>query len=91
MHEKIINNKTVHIEMPNKVHKKLRALLFLKEISQQQFFKMIAEKFTEGDDYIIKLIEERVELIKSKKFNKIKEVEEKDLYNAIEENSPFKG
>ena len=83
MHDKIINNKTVHIEMPVKVHKKLRAMLFLKEISQQQFFRLIAEKFVEGDSHIINLIEERVELI-------IKDIEEKDLYNAIEENSPFK-
>ena len=90
MHDKIINNKTVHIEMPVKIHKKLRAMLFLKEISQQQFFKLVAEKFVEGDTHIINLIEERVELIKSKKFNKIKDIEEKDLYNAIEENSPFK-
>ena len=84
------NNKTVHIEMPVKIHKKLRAMLFLKEISQQQFFRLVAEKFVEGDSHIINLIEERVELIKSKKFNKIKDIEEKDLYNAIEENSPFK-
>ena len=90
MSKHILNNKTVHIEMPGKIHKKLRALLFLKEISQQEFFKMIAEQFTNGDQHIENLIDERVKLIKTKKLNRIKEVEEKDLYNVIEENSPFK-
>ena len=34
--EKIINNKTVHLEIPGSIHRKLRAMLFLKEISMQE-------------------------------------------------------
>ena len=35
--EKILNNKTVHIEIPGEIHRKLRAKLFLDELSMQQF------------------------------------------------------
>lgn len=87
---KIINNKTVHLEIPGSVHKKLRAILFLKEISMQEFFRLSAERVVLQDNYIMNLIDERVDDIKNKKLSKLRDIEEKDLYDAIEENSPFK-
>ena len=88
--KKIINNKTIHFEMQGTVHRKLRALLFLKELSMQKFFRLMAESFVEGDEYIYKLVEDKVEEIKTKKITKLKNIDMKDLYNAIEENSPLK-
>jgi len=88
--KKIINNKTIHFVLPGEIHRKLRAMLFLKESSMQSFFKLMSEKFIEGDQYIINLLEKRVSDIKNKKINNLKEISEKDLYNVIEENSPFK-
>ena len=88
--EKILNNKTVHLEMPGSIHRKLRAMLFLKEISMQEFFRMSAEMVVLGDPYIIKAIEKRVDDIKTKKLSKIRNIEKKDLYDVIEQNSPFK-
>jgi hypothetical protein len=88
--EKIINNKTVHLEIPGSIHRKLRAMLFLKEISMQEFFRLSAEKVVLGDQYMLKLIEKRVDDIKNKKLSKIRNIEEKDLYDVIEQNSPFK-
>ena len=87
--KKIINNKTVHIELPGEVHKRLRAQLFVNEISMQQFFKLMSEKVVENDQYILQLIEDRVDLIKENKLNKLKEINPKDLYNVIEKNSPL--
>ena len=87
--KKVINNKTIHIELPGEVHKRLRAQLFVKEISMQQFFKLIAEKIVEEDQYILRLVEERVDLLKENKINKLKEVNSKDLYDVIEKNSPL--
>ena len=87
---KILNNKTVHIEIPGEIHRKLRAKLFLDELSMQQFFRLAAEKYVNDDQYIKELVLERVDDIKNKKIDKLKEINEKDLYNAIEENSPFK-
>ena len=88
--KKIINNKTIHFVLPGEIHRKLRAMLFLKESSMQSFFKLMSEKFIEGDQYILNLLEQRVLDIKNKKINNLKEINVKDLYNVIEENSPFK-
>ena len=88
--EKIINNKTVHLEIPGSIHRKLRAMLFLKEISMQEFFRLSAEMVVLGDKNMLKAIEKRVDDIKNKKLSKIRNIEEKDLYDVIEQNSPFK-
>lgn len=87
--QRLINNKTVHIELTGEVHRKLRALLFLKESSIQMFFRLMSESFVNGDDHIISLLEKRVEEEKDKKYNVVDMINKKDLYNAIEENSPF--
>lgn len=87
---KIINNKTIHFELQGDVHKKLRALLFLKEFSMQKFFRLMSESFVNGDDHINKLIDERVNEIKNNKLSRLRDINTKDLYDAIEENSPFK-
>ena len=87
--QKIINNKTVHIELPGQIHKKLRALLFLNELSMQKFFTLMAEQYTLNDSYIHKLVNERVDEIKEEKLNKLRNIEKKDLYDAIEKNSPI--
>lgn len=87
--QRLLNNKTVHLEVPGEVHRKLRALLFLRESTIQGFFRLMAEHFVNGDEYISKLLEERVSEIKDKKISAVKNVNKKDLYNAIEENSPL--
>ena len=87
---KIVNNKTVHIELPGEIHKKLKVKLFLDEMSIQKFFRLMAEKYVYDDTYIKDLVSERVEELKNKKIDNLKEINEKDLYNAIEQNSPFK-
>jgi hypothetical protein len=83
-------NKSVHIEVHNSIHKKLRALLFLKEMSLQGFFRLMAESFVNGDDYIEKLVDQRVDDIQNKRLDQLRNVNKRELYNAIEENSPFK-
>ena len=87
---KVVNNKTIHVELPGTVHRKLRASLFLKEISMQAFFRLVSEKVVNDDQYLNQLIEERVEEIKEQKLSKLRDIDEKDLYNVIEKNSPFK-
>ena len=88
--KKIVNNKTVHIELPGQVHKKLRALLFLNELSMQKFFTLMAEKYVLNDNYLHDLVDKRVNEIKENNLNKLRNINEKDLYDVIEENSPFK-
>lgn len=88
--QKIVNNKTVHVELPGQIHKKLRALLFLNEISMQKFFTLMAEKYVLQDNYVHNIVNERVKEIKENKLDKMRNVSKKDLYDAIEKNSPFK-
>lgn len=88
--KKIINNKTIHVEFPGELHKKLRTKLFLDEMSMQKFFRLMAEKYVNDDSYLKELVSERIDELKNKKINNLKDINEKDLYNAIEENSPFK-
>jgi len=83
----LVENKCVHLTIEGYTYRKLRALLFLKDANIQTFMRMIVEKFVNGDEYIEKLIEERVKDIKQQKFNALKDLKEKDIYNAIEENS----
>ena len=83
-------NKSVHIEIHNSVHKRLRALLFLKEMSLQAFFRLMSESFVNGDEYIEKLVDQRVDDIQNKRLDQLRNVNKSELYNAIEENSPFK-
>jgi hypothetical protein len=83
----LIENKCVHLTIEGYTYKKLRALLFLKDANIQTFMRMIVEKFVNGDEYIEKLIEQRVRDIKQQKISMLKNIKEKDLYNAIEENS----
>ena len=87
---RVLNNKSIHIELTGHVHKRLRAMLFLQELSMQKFFMLMAEKFVDGDEYIVNLIEEKVKELKEQSFFNLSEVSEKDLYSVIEENSPFK-
>lgn len=87
---KIVNNKTVHVELPGVIHKKLRAKLFLDELSMQKFFTLMAEKYVLEDSYVKSLVIERSDDVKNKKLDKLRNIDEKDLYDVIEENSPFK-
>lgn len=86
---KVINNKTIHFELTGSVHKRLRVMLFLKELSMQKFFRLMAEKLVEGDEYIVQLVEDKVSDLKERKVSNLREICEKDLYNVIEENSPI--
>ena len=87
---KIVNNKTVHVELPGVIHKKLRAKLFLDELSMQKFFTLMAEKYVLEDSYVKSLVIEHADDVKNKKLDKLRNIDEKDLYDAIEKNSPFK-
>ena len=56
----------------------------------QKFFILMSEKYVNGDSYIKALVDERVDEIKNNKLAQLRDIDEKDLYNVIEENSPFK-
>ena len=72
--KKIVNNKTVHVEIPGEIHRKLRAKLFLDELSIQNFFRLMSEMYVNDDIYINDLVSVRVYEIKNKKLDKLREI-----------------
>ena len=40
---KVFNNKSLHIELTGLMHKRLRVMLFLHELTMQLFFRLMAE------------------------------------------------
>ena len=64
--------------------------MFLREFSLQGFFRLMAEKFIDGDVYLSELVDDRIRDIKNNKINHMKNVNKKELYDVIEQNSPFK-
>jgi hypothetical protein len=88
--KKVSTNKSVHFDLNNDVHRKLRALMFLREFSLQGFFRLMAESFVNNNPYLSNLIDDRIRDIKNNKINHMKNVNKKELYDVIEQNSPFK-
>ena len=88
--KKVSTNKSVHFDLNNDVHRKLRALMFLREFSLQGFFRLMAESFVNGDPYLNEMVDDRIRDIKNKKIDHMKNVNKKELYDVIEQNSPFK-
>lgn len=50
----------------------------------------MAEKYVLEDSYVKSLVIEHADDVKNKKLDKLRNIDEKDLYDAIEKNSPFK-
>ena len=48
------------------------------------------ESFVDGDSYLHELVDERIRDIKNNKIDHMKNVNKKELYDVIEQNSPFK-
>ena len=55
----------------------------------QQFISMIITKFNVDDPSILKMVIELKDDLKEKEINKLKGIDEKDLYDAIEKYSPI--
>lgn len=87
--EYISKKKSIHINIDKSQHRMFRSKLFLNELTMQQFISMIISKFNVDDPSILKLVNElRIEL-KEKEISKLKGIDEKDLYDAIEKYSPL--
>jgi hypothetical protein len=87
--EYISKKKSIHINIEKSQHRMFRSKLFLNELTMQQFISMIISKFNVDDPSILKMIKELKEDLKEKEINKLKGIDEKDLYDAIEKYSPL--
>lgn len=87
--EYISKKKSIHINIEKSQHRMFRSKLFLNELTMQQFISMIISKFNVDDPSILKLVEELRMDLKEKEISKLKGIDEKDLYDAIEKYSPL--
>ena len=87
--EYISKKKSIHVNIDKSQHRMFRSKLFLNELTMQQFISMIITKFNVDDPSILKMVIELKDDLKEKEISKIKGIDEKDLYDAIEKYSPI--
>jgi len=87
--EYISKKKSIHVNIDKSQHRMFRSKLFLNELTMQQFISMIITKFNVDDPSILKMVIELKDDLKEKEISKLKGIDEKDLYDAIEKYSPI--
>ena len=85
----ISKKKSLHVNLDKSHHRIFRSKLFLHELTMQQFLEFFIVKFNNEDPTIEKMIEELKAEVKEEKINKLKGIDKKDLYDAIEKYSPL--
>ena len=85
----ISKKKSLHVNLDKKHHRIFRSKLFLHGLTMQQFLEFFVVKFNNEDNRLDKLLDELKDEVKEKEINKLKGIEKKDLYDAIEKYSPF--
>jgi hypothetical protein len=81
--------KSVHVNIGKDIHRKFRSQLFLQDITMQQFLENCIELFVNENARMNKIINDLKKELKEKELNKLRGIDKKDLYDVIEENSPF--
>ena len=87
--EYIAKKKSIHVNIDKSQHRMFRTKLFLNELTIQQFISMIISKFNVDDPNILKMVNEFKDELREKEISKLKGIDEKDLYDAIEKYSPL--
>ena len=85
----IARKKSIHVNIAKTHHRSFRSKLFLNELTMQQFLEFCVEKFINDDSRMVKIVEELKKDLREKELNKLRGIDEKELYDVIEENSPF--
>ena len=87
---KYINKKkSIHVNIDKSQHRIFRSNLFLHGLTMQQFIEMSINKFNIEDPEIMKMVESLKDENKVKEISKLKGIQGKDLYDAIEKYSPI--
>lgn len=82
--------KSLHINLSKNLYNIFKLELYSHEISNAEFFTMITKLLSKRDSRIIELINEYKENKLDENLENIENLKMKDVYDAIERNSPFK-
>ena len=84
----ILKKKSVHVNLDKVQHGIFRSKLFLHGLTMQQYIEMMILHFNIETPSVIKLVEKEKVKIKEKELEKLRGINKKDLYDAIEKYSP---
>ena len=84
-----MNRKSVHINLNESVHSELRILAFKNKLSMQEIISYLVTSLVDKDSYLESLIEKMKSEKISKELKKITNVESIDIFDAIDQDSPW--
>jgi len=82
--------KDIHVYLEENIHKILKLELYSQDLSIQEFFKEISSLLCSRDERIIQIINEYKNKRLAENISNLDNLKMKDIYDAIEKNSPFK-
>lgn len=85
----ILKKKSVHVNLDKIQHGIFRSKLFLHGLTMQQYIEMMILHFNLETPSVIKIVEKEKIRIKEKEIEKLRGINKKDLYDAIEKYSPI--
>ena len=86
----IDQKKDIHIYLDKNIHKILKLELYSHDVSIQEFFGIVSNLLCSRDERIIHIVDEYKDKRTEENISNLDNLKMKDIYDAIEKNSPFK-
>jgi len=84
-----LNRKSVHINLIESVHSEFRIIAFKNKLSMQEIISSLVTSLVDEDPYLQGLVSKMKEEKRSKQLKKITNVESTDIFDQINNQSPW--
>ena len=84
-----MNRKSVHINLIESVHSEFRIIAFKNKLSMQEIISSLVTSLVDEDPYLQGLVSKMKEEKRSKQLKKITNVESTDIFDQINNQSPW--
>ena len=81
--------KSVHINLTCDTHSAFKIFAFQNALSMQEIFEELAIRMVEGDNKLLKLIDDIKQKKKNKEISKVSKTDAETIYDAINDLDPF--
>ena len=85
-----MNRKSVHINLIESVHSEFRIIAFKSKLSMQEIISGLVTSLVDEDPYLQNLVEKMKDEKRTKQLRKITNVESTDIFDQINDKSPWK-
>lgn len=85
-----MNRKSVHINLIESVHSEFRIIAFKSKLSMQEIISGLVTSLVDEDPYLQNLVEKMKDEKRTKQLRKITNVESTDIFDQINDQSPWK-